>query len=489
MSDRTRQSVLFEDTVRKPVEIAFDAESLSSDGGAVLLRQLDQSIGLTRTLLTTLIDARQAGKVAFSYDELLRQRTYSIALGYEDGIDANDLARDPMLKLAVGRDPKLGDDLASQSTISRFENAPSAREITMMGRRLESFVIERLARRHRQAKVVTLDFDSTVDQVHGGQQLSLFHGFYDSHCYLPLLGFISIDDQPEQHLFHARLRPGNARCYRSLIPTLRRAVQELRRRFRRARILVRMDAGFYHPDLLAVLEELNVQYAVAMAKNPTLKALAKDWMTVSRTLAERHEEPYTTYGAGEYEARSWSQPRLVVFKAEVVHYPERELRDNERFVVTNRTRMNPENLYQWYCQRGRVGESDQGTEARSRDRPHELLPIRREPVSRADGCLRLRPLPGDAVAAAADPGASFDRRQVAQHALEGRGPRRHFVPPHRVSLPDPHAMGRRVARTGAKYRRSSRVPHGSAEEMSSIAGVVRTDAVADHPTGLTPTPN
>lgn len=352
MLDRTRQTVLFEDNVPKPVHVAFDAESLSSDGGTTLLSQLDQGIGLTRTLLEALDDRRHQGKVSFTYDELIRQRTYSIALGYEDGIDANALSRDPMLKLAVGRDPDADPDLASQPTISRFENAPSARELIEMGRKLETFVIGRLARRHRKAKVVTLDFDSTVDPTHGKQQLTLFNGFYDTWCYLPLLGFISIDDEPDQHLFHARLRPGTARCYRGVMPTLRRAVAEVRRKFPKARIHVRMDAGFYHPHVIEVLEELGVVYAVGIAKNKALKKLSDELMDISRGVAEQHNETETLFGEGVYKARSWNAKRRIVFKAEVLHYRGRKLKDNERYLVTNRTRMRPDNVYDWYCGRG-----------------------------------------------------------------------------------------------------------------------------------------
>ncbi len=352
MPDRTRQSVLFEDNVRKPLHIAFDAESLSSDGGTPLLAQLDRGIGLTDSLLSALDDRREQSKVSFTHDDLIRQRTYSIALGYEDGIDANALSHDPMLKFAVGRDPDADPDLASQSTISRFENAPSSRELIEMGRKLEEFVIGRLARRYRKAKVVTLDFDSTVDPTHGEQQLTLFNGFYDTWCYLPLLGFISIDDEPEQHLFHARLRPGTARCYRTLVPTLRRAVAEIRRKFPRARIHARMDAGFYHPRVIDALEELGVAYAVGIAKNDTLKRLSTDLMDVSRAVAEQHNVTETLYGEGTYKARSWKTKRRIVFKAEVLHYRGRKLKDNERYVVTNRASMRPGNLYDWYCGRG-----------------------------------------------------------------------------------------------------------------------------------------
>jgi hypothetical protein len=352
MPDRTRQPVLFEDTFRKPVHVHFNAEALSSDGGLPLLAALDRKIGLTTSLLSTLRDTRQRGKVAFSYAELFRQRTFGLAMGYRDGINSNDLRHDPMMKLANGRDPLDEDGLASQSTISRFENTPTARQVVGMGRELEKFVIGRLAKRCPKARVVTLDFDSTVDPTHGQQQLSMFNGFYDTHCFLPLLGFISIDGEADQHLFHARLRPGTVRCFRGVMPALRRAVAEVRRRFPKAKIRVRMDAGFYHPRVLDVLEDLRVDYAVGMAKNKVLKAIAEDWMDISRILATWKNDTQTLFAEGDYKAKSWPHSRRVVIKAEVVHFAGRPLKDNQRFVVTNRNRISPKKLYAWYCGRG-----------------------------------------------------------------------------------------------------------------------------------------
>jgi len=353
MTHRTRQSALFEDTFAKPVHIAFDAESLSSDGGTLLLAQLDCGVGLTRTLISALRDTRQQSKIDFTHEDLFRQRTYAIALGYEDAIDADVLRRDPVMKLAVGRDPGSDDDdLASQSTISRFENSHSGREVVVMGRALEKFVIGRVASRHRKVKAVTLDFDSSVDPVHGGQQLSLFNGYYGTHCFLPLFGFISVDGEPDQHLFHARLRPGTSRCYRSLIPTLRRTVAEVRRKFPKAIVRVRLDGGFCHPRVFDVLEELKTVYVVAMGKNTVLEDLAKDHMDVSREVAEKRGESTKFFGSGEYAAESWPHARRAVFKAEVVHYPGRTVKNNLRFVITNRTRMSAQNVYEWYCRRG-----------------------------------------------------------------------------------------------------------------------------------------
>jgi len=352
MPDRTRQPVLFEDTFAKPVHVSFDADALSSDGGVTLLAALDRGIGLSQDLLVAFVDPRDGTRIDHTFDELFGQRCLGIAQAYSDGNDAARLSGDPMLKLALGRDPVLDGDLASQSTISRFENAITARQAAAMGRRFESFVINRLARRHRKARVITIDLDSTVDPTHGNQQLSLFNGFYGTWCYLPVVGFLSIDGDLEQYLFHARLRPGNSRDVRSVVPLLRRTVAQLRRKFPKAKIRVRTDAGFYHPMLLDALEELKVVYAVAMPKNAALARIAEPWMTIVRTLGERDGETQTLYREGQYRAHSWSRERRVVCKAEVLYYPGRSVNDNERFVVTNRTRMSPENIYAWYCERG-----------------------------------------------------------------------------------------------------------------------------------------
>lgn len=198
MSKTNRQCVLFEDLVSKPVVAAFDADALSSDGGLSLLAALDRGMQLSSKLAAKLEDTRARGRVSHSYLELFQQRVLGIAAGYSDGNDAQQTGRDPMMKMAIGREPISGADLGSQPTLSRFENAASAKSVVAAGREMEAFVIERVARRHRKAKVVTIDLDSTEDAAHGRQQQIFFNGYYDTWCFLPLLGFISVDDHPEQ---------------------------------------------------------------------------------------------------------------------------------------------------------------------------------------------------------------------------------------------------------------------------------------------------
>lgn len=352
MTDRSRQTVLFESADGRPTHAVFDTEALSSDAGVLLLDHLDRGVGLIERIARCVADPRNPDRVQHTFEGLLRQRTLGIAHGYADCNDAARLRGDPAMKWAAGRDPLSGEPLASQPTLSRFENTPGAREVFDMIRCGEDWVIARLAKRHRKAKVITLDFDSTVDPTHGQQQQTFFNGFYRSWCYLPLLAFLSIDDDPEQYLFSTRLRSGTASDVKGVLEILERTIPALRSRFPGARIRFRTDAGFYSPRLLDRLEELGLEYVVGIPRNSVLAEGAEGWMTIVRTLHERSGETETLFGEQDYQAGSWSHPRRVVVKAEVLAYRGRPSKDNLRFVVTNRKRPAPATVYEWYVQRG-----------------------------------------------------------------------------------------------------------------------------------------
>ena len=348
----TRQSVLFQDVCSKLVVAKFDAEGQSSDGGVILLKQLDEGMGLSESLVQHMEDRRSWDRVLHPYADLFRQRMYGIALGYSDCNDAERVGADPCLKMACDRSPLDSDeDLGSQPTLSRFENSQDGRATVRMQRELEAQVIKRLAKRRRRAKLVTIDLDPSCDPTHGQQQFTFFHGKYDTWCYLPQFGFLSIDDEPEQYLFYARLRPGNARCHRGAIPLLRRVVPEIRRRFPKAKIRVRLDAGFANPRLFEVLEELRVQYVVAMQGNSVLDRFAEPRMERVRKESEKSNETETSFGEASYKAGKWRRHRRVVIKAEVVRHPGRRSKDNQRYVITNLRHL-PENVYRIYRLRG-----------------------------------------------------------------------------------------------------------------------------------------
>lgn len=198
------------DLFAKPVTIEFDQRQGSSDGGAVLLKATGRRYDLVRRLNRSLIETRQEGKIDRSLAALTAQRIYAIACGYADANDAARLKADSVHKMLVGRDPNAGFDLASQPSLSRFENAASPRQLYRTSEQLAVSLIERYGKRlGGHAKRVTIDLDPTDDPSHGAQQLSFFNSHYDNSCYLPVIGFVSFDHEADQYLCAAVLRPGN----------------------------------------------------------------------------------------------------------------------------------------------------------------------------------------------------------------------------------------------------------------------------------------
>ena len=263
-NDITKQSVLFKGLTKKVLVARFDQELASSDGGAVLLKACDDRLGLSAAMAKCLRDDRQQAKVAHSYEEIFRQRMFGIACGYADGNDAARLADDPVFKLLAGRDPVTGSALASQPTLSRFENAVSCGELLRMSAALAASVIKRHRRRKRKVRRITIDLDPTVDETHGGQQLSFFNRLYDHWCYLPMPGFLSFDNEPDQYLFCCLLRSGSAVAKIGCLSMLKRLLPRLRKAFPKAKIRIRLDAGFTGPELYEFFEAKHMEYVVCM---------------------------------------------------------------------------------------------------------------------------------------------------------------------------------------------------------------------------------
>ena len=354
--DTIPQTVLFPDLFNKPLIATFDQPHASSDGGAILLKAAEARYGLIDGFARCLVDDRQTGKVRHTLEDLLAQRIYGLACGHPDANDADRLADDPIHKLLLGRDPVDGDPIASQPTISRFENGVGPRVLNAMGRELAANVIDR----HRQrlqgrARRITIDLDPTDDPTHGAQQLTFFNGHYDCWCYLPLLAFVTFNDEVEQYLCAAILRPGNAPATRGARGTLIRLIDLLRRAFPKARFLVRLDGGFATPALLDLLDaEPRLDYVVAMAENAVLTRVAEPLMVEARRQSEASGQTEHLYTEAHYAARTWPHERRVVIKAEVVRLPGREPRDNARFVITT-LRQTPRFVYeQVYCARGDI---------------------------------------------------------------------------------------------------------------------------------------
>jgi hypothetical protein len=355
-SDTIPQTVLFPGLFTKPLVATFDQPHASSDGGAILLKAAEARYGLIDGFARCLVDDRQPGKVRHTLEDLLAQRIFGLACGHPDANDADRLADDPIHKLLLGRDPVDGDPLASQPTISRFENQVGVQALYAMGRELAATVIERHQRRlHGRARRITIDLDPTDDPTHGAQQLTFFNGHYDCWCYLPLLAFLTFDDEAEQYLCAAMLRPGNAPATRGALGLLRRLLALLRIAFPKARFLVRLDGGFATPEMFEYLDaEPGLDYVVAMAENAVLTRFAAPAMVEARAQSEASGQTEHVYTEARYAAGTWRHERRVVIKAEVVRLSGRDPRDNPRFVITN-LRQTPRFLYeQVYCARGDI---------------------------------------------------------------------------------------------------------------------------------------
>jgi hypothetical protein len=350
----TRQRVMFSELFEKPVVAQFDQPHGSSDGGAVLLKACDERLRLTERIAACFRDERQPGKITHTLHDLIRQRVFAIACGYADCNDAARLADDPIHKTLVDRDPIEGTALASQPTLSRFENAAGPKVLYQVGERLADAVIKRQRRAHRKAKHITVELDPTDDPTHGAQQLALFNGHYDTWCYLPVAGFIRFDEEPEQYLFTYVLRGGRAPAKLGAIGILKRVFARLRTAFPKAKLRVRLDGGFAGPQIFEFLEAEGVEYVIAMAGNPVLNALAEPAMRRARAASKQSGQTEHVYTECCYAAKSWGVKRRVIIKAEMVRLEGRAPRDNPRYVVTNLT-AGPKHLYEnVYCQRGEI---------------------------------------------------------------------------------------------------------------------------------------
>ena len=318
---------------------------MSSDGGVVLLRQLDERLGLTTRLTGLLGDRRDSRRVRHSRLEQVRQRVYQICLGYEDCNDADWLRHDPALRLACDAEDHA---MSSQPTLSRFENAIGGKELNQLCRGYEQSYVDELA---TTTELIVLDIDSTDDQVHGDQELMCFHGFYDQHMLHPLLVFDGLSGQ----LITALLRPGRAHAAKGAITILTRLIRSIRRRCPHASILVRGDSAFAMPKLLDRLEQLDaelgdVEYVIGLAKNSRVLELAKPLRTAV-------EEEFVDRGRFvrrftwlSYATQSWPAERDVICKVERSHRGE-----NPRFVVTTLSEFPANLIYDVaYCARGQA---------------------------------------------------------------------------------------------------------------------------------------
>ena len=326
---------------KKRVEVGFDGGKTTSDAGFLLLSEIDNREGLTDAVVGCLDDRRDSRYVKHEHRDLIRQRIYQIAMGYEDCNDADSLRSDPALKTAVGRGPDTDSDLASQPTLSRLENSVSGFDL----RRLHDLLVEQyLNRRGEAPKQVVLDVDATDDEAHGKQQQIHFHGFYGSYIYLPLLVY----DGETGDLLAAVLRRGNVHASRGVVGLLRRVIRLIRERWPETRIIIRADAGFAAPRVYEFCEESDLEYIIGLISNARLKQLNEDVLREAISEYRETDMKVRHVSDGHYQAKSWPHLRRVIMKAEAMPQG-----TNQRFLVTN-MEGSPLELYRFYTSRGQM---------------------------------------------------------------------------------------------------------------------------------------
>jgi hypothetical protein len=327
----------------KAVLVDFDGGRLSSDAGLVLLTDSDEQIGFTHDLAAVLRDPRDPRRIDFTLHDLLRQRVLQIAAGYEDANDANTLRHDPIFKVLLGRLPESGPPLASQPTISRFENRVSRTELYRLAR---VFVDQCIASYDRPPKLIVLDFDDTEDPAYGEQEHIRYDGYYGGYCFLPLHVYEGLSGRLITTIFKAKRFTGQ-----QMLSVLKRLVKHLRHAWPDTLIIVRGDSHFASPEVMQWIEaQANLHYVTGLTSNAVLQKLAHDVVEQAKRAYARDGGTVTRFHSTRYQAATWSQPRRVVIKVEVS-----EQGVNTRFVVTDLEQAGATVIYrQLSCARGQA---------------------------------------------------------------------------------------------------------------------------------------
>jgi hypothetical protein len=347
---------------RRKVVASFDGGTLSSDGGVLLLGEVDRRRGLLDRFAACFTDHRNPGLVEHSVTELVRQRVFTLALAYEDLNDHDELRTDPLLAAVVGKADPTGSDrrqrqdrgkpLAGKSTLNRLEwgavKQDRYRKITVDEAAVDRFFVEAFLSAHEQAPAeVILDLDATDDPLHGEQEGRFFHGYYGGYCYLPLYIFCG------SHLLCARLRHSNIDASAGSVAEVDRIVAQIRERWPEVHIILRADSGFAREELMAWCEQHKVGYVFGLARNARLQRALGAELAQARALYEESGKAARVFKDFVYRTRkSWSRERRVVGKAEHL-----AMGANPRYLVTSLDSQHwaAQTLYEdLYCARGEM---------------------------------------------------------------------------------------------------------------------------------------
>jgi hypothetical protein len=330
------------DIGEKTVLLNFNGGFLSSDAGALLIREVEEHINLIRKMAEVIPDSRDIRYVTHSITDMLIQRVAQIACGYEDADDCDLLRHDPIFKMIAGRYPELGKALSSQPTMSRFENSISR---TTLYRLARVFVDIFIASYAEEPDCIVLDFDDTDDPVHGEQQLALFNTYYKEHCFMPL----HVYEGQSGKLVTTILKPGKRSDGKQMLAILTRLITYLREAWPNTMILVRGDSHFAYPEVMGWIEaQQHVTYLTGLTGNARLKAIVQPIVELAQRSYRLYGDKLKRFYTFSYQADTWSKARRVVAKIELT---DKGL--NLRFVVTNIQGLRASVLYNdGYCPRG-----------------------------------------------------------------------------------------------------------------------------------------
>src|SRR3990170_31490 len=354
MTECTQQGFAFEGHFSRRVVAEFSGDRLTTEGGALLLREADRKIALLRRVADCFTDSRQPEWVEHRLPEMLAQCIYGLALGYEDLNDHEELRSDPLLAVLAGKQ-EIEEPLAGKSTLNRLELTPSGsplaeryHKIGYSPAAIDELLVKIFLEAHRRApQQIVLDLDATDTPLHGKQEGRFFHGYYGHYCYLPLYIFCG------DHLLCARLRPSNQDASAGSIAELERIVRQIRARWPKVRIILRADSGFCREELMAWCESQRVDYVLGFARNERLRRKIAGAMREAKREHRRTAKPARVFTEFFYRTRnSWSRSRRVVAKAEQI-----EGKENPRYLVTSlgKAEWLAQALYeQLYCARGEM---------------------------------------------------------------------------------------------------------------------------------------
>lgn len=354
----TPRTFHFQQIGRREIVARFDAPAISSDAGGLLLREVDRKLGIIRQFARCFDDHRNPLKTVHLTQELIAQRIFGLALGYEDLNDHDQLRHDPLLAVLAGKtEPSAAGNavLAGRNTLNRLELTPARanrksryKKIVARTRDIEDFFVDVFLRLHKRCpKRLVLDLDATDDPLHGHQLGRFFHGYYKCYCYLPLYIFCG------GHLLCAKLRPSDIDAAAGSVKQLDRIVRKIRQKWPHVQVVVRGDSGFCREPIMRWCEENQVDFVLGLAKNTRLKrALGKELHQAQERFGETGQAARVFKDFRYRTRKSWSRYRRVIGKAEYVRKGA-----NPRFVVTS---LSPEEydartLYeQEYCARGEM---------------------------------------------------------------------------------------------------------------------------------------